>query len=122
MDLNYYSHILCSDSFISYFTEKNKDRLTLLKILSQENIIHTFNDNTFALLSDMNISNKVVNNVKEHLKLTMSTKELKDTLSTNLGNKNSHAQKQIIEASAIVSYQQSQNAAKILVCDEGTTV
>ena len=31
--VNYYSHILCSDSFISYFTEKNKDKLTLLKIL-----------------------------------------------------------------------------------------
>ena len=116
--VNYYSHILCSDSFISYFTEKNKDRLTLLKILSQDNIMHTFNDNTFKLLSYMSISNRVQNAIKEDLKLTMSTEELKDILSLNLGDKNIHAQKQILEASAIISYQQSQNAVKILVCDE----
>ena len=64
--------------------------------------MHTFNDNTFKLLSYMSISNRVQNAIKE---------DLKDMLSLNLGDKNIHAKKQILEASAIISYQQSQNAA-----------
>ena len=41
----------------------------------------------------------------------MSTEELKDMLSLNLGDKNIDAQKQILEGIAIISYQQLQNAA-----------
>ena len=53
--------------------------------------MHTFNDNTFKLLSYMSISNRVQNAIKEGLKLNMSTEELKDMLSLNVGDKNIHA-------------------------------
>ena len=97
--VSYYSHILCSDSFMSYFTKKNK---------------YKFNDNTFEILSYISVSNRFAVKVQ----LTMSTEEIKGIIWSNLGNKNSHIHKQIIENNTIVFYQQSQNAAKILVGDE----
>ena len=115
---NHYLHILCSQYFISYFTEENKDKFTLLNILTQGNVLHTFNDTTLELLSMMNVSVNVINLIKDDLKPIMSTLELKEVLCNHLNNKYPQAQKNIIEASAISYYRHMLNALQILVSDD----
>ena len=115
---NHYLHILCSQYFISYFTEENKDRFTLLNILTQGNVLHTFNDTTLELLSMMNVSVNVINLIKDDLKPIMSTLELKEVLCNHLNDKYPQAQKNIIEASAISYYRHMLNAPQILVSDD----
>ena len=115
---NHYVHVLCSEYFVAYFTRTRKDRLTILEILGQGIIRHIFDATTFELMVKMEVSSNVIKILKPYLQQEMTTLELEHLLKTVLGDRYSTAKKQIIEASAIIGYQQLPNAIQILVCDD----
>lgn len=115
---NHYVQILCSEHITAFFTTKQKDRLSILKILFQGSMIHVFNELTFNLLIRMNVPENVISNIRSLVQENMTTNNLEILLSDILNDKYSQAKKQIIEASAIVAYQQLPNAIKILVTDD----
>ena len=116
---NQYVHVLCSPYFTAYFTREHKDRLTILEILGQGIVSHVFTETTYALMLEMGISAKVIEQLQPLLNLQLSTVELKLLLQELFGD-DSHAtaKKVIIESSAIIAYQQLPQAIKILVCDD----
>ena len=66
----------------------------------------------------MNVSDNVINLIKDDLKPIMSNLELKEVLCNHFNYKYPHAQKNIIEASAISYYRHMINAPQILVSDD----
>ena len=115
---NQYVHILCSEYFVAYFTREHKDRMTILEILGQGIVRHCFDEKTYDLMIGMEVSEKLINQLRPDLPEESSTAELKALLEKLLPDGYVTAKKKIIEASAIVSYQQLPYALWILVCDE----
>jgi hypothetical protein len=115
---NYYVHVLCSPYFTSYFTRKHKDRMTVLEILCQGRVSHIFDETTYILMSEMEVSDKAIAQLKPFLNHEMKTLELEQLLQQTLGDGYATAKKQIIETSAIIGYQQLPHALQILVCDD----
>ena len=115
---NHYVHILCSDYFTAYFTREHKDRMTILEILSQGIVRHIFDETTYKLMLDVGISEKFITQLQPLLPQESSTSELTNLLATLYPNSYVTAKKHIIEASAIVGYQQLPQAIQILVCDD----
>ena len=116
---NQYVHVLCSPYFTAYFTRKHKDRLTILEILGQGIVSHIFTETTYKLMREMGVSDKVSEQLQPLLSQQLSTLELKLLLQELFGDDSyATAKKIIIEASAIIAYQQLPQAIKILVCDD----
>lgn len=115
---NNYVHVLCSPFFTGYFTREQKDRLTILEILGQGIVRHTFTKATYDLMLEMGVSNKVINQLQSLASQELSTEELALVLQNMFGDDGHATAKRIItEASAIIAYQQMPQAIKILVCD-----
>jgi hypothetical protein len=116
---NNYVHVLSSPYFTGYFTREHKDRLTILEILNQGIIRHAFTDKTYDLMTEMGISNKVINQFKPFVDQELSTQELEIILQNIFGDDGHVTAKKIItEASAIIAYQQLPEAIQVLVCDD----
>ena len=122
---NYYTHIVCNDLCTVFFTTPKKDRLTILDILQNfESRSFVFNDETFDLLKDLRVSQKLIENVKE---LTEREKELneKDMEEILAGlfpdsSKGKISRIRITEAAAIASYHSKIGVptVKVLVSDD----
>lgn len=118
---NHYTHILCNDFFTAYFTRKNKTRLTIIEILTQGEMQFYFNEISYDLMMQMQLSEKMLNLLKaEHPKSVMNRAEIDALLEKLLPNaRKQHTNRQIIlESSAIIAYQASPLAIKILLCDD----
>ena len=116
---NNYVHVLCSPYFTGYFTREHKDRLTILEILGQGIIRHAFVETSFDLMLAMGVSNKVINQLQSLSNQELSTEELTLVLQKMFGDDgHATAKRIIIEASAIIAYQQMPQAIQILVCDD----
>ncbi len=53
---NHYMHILCNDYYTAYFTRKDKTRLTIIDILSRGDVMFHFNECTYSLMEQMEMS------------------------------------------------------------------
>lgn len=118
---NHYTHILCNDYYTAYFTRKNKTRLTIIEILTQGQMQFYFNESSYDLMMQMQLSEKMLTLLKaEHPKSVMHRAEIDVFLEKLLPNpRKQHTNRQIIlEASAIVAYQALPQAIKILLCDD----
>ncbi|MGI9214492.1 MAG: IS66 family transposase [Gammaproteobacteria bacterium] len=119
---NYYTHILCNEHYTAYFTRENKNRLTILEILSQKELTFEFNEITYALMTEMNLSFKVLTNLQNQLNLqTILNRQEIDAILDNLfpiPGKYQRSRQIILEASAIVAYQKLPHATKILLTDD----
>ena len=119
---NYYTHVLCNDYYTAYFTRENKNRLTILEILSQKELTFEFNEITYALMIEMNLSHKVLTELQNQptLKTILNRQEV-DAILDNLfpiPGKYQRSRQIILEASAIVAYQNLPHATKILLTDD----
>ena len=118
---NYVTHILCNPFFTAYFTRKHKDRLTILEILSQDNLMFTFNESSYTLMEKMKLPNKVLTNlISYESKELMSRQEIDILLKKIFPDDNKHKTNRhiILEASAITFYQQLANAILLLLVDD----
>ena len=118
---NYYSHILCNDFYTAYFTKKSKTRLEIINILTQGNLIFCFNEKAYLIMQQMKLANKYLSRLKSQAKDKVLTRtesnELLNELFPLLKDKSS-SRKIILDASAIVAYQQLDTAAQILLTDD----
>ncbi len=118
---NYVTHILCNPFFTAYFTREHKDRLTILEILSQDNLMFLFNESSYELMKKMGLSLKSLSNLKEQsAKELMSRQEIEIVLKKLFPNDKKHKTNRriILEASAITFYQQLSNAVLLLLVDD----
>ena len=121
---NYYTHVLCNQYYTAYFTRPNKNRLTILEILAQQELSFEFNESAYALMTQMGLSAEVLAKVIEQLKTSISIvlnrQEIDILLNSLFPTPNTYKRsiKIILEASAIVAYQKLPYAIKILLTDD----
>jgi len=120
---NHFTHILCHDLYTCFFTRPNKDRLTLLEILTQGPLTFKFNDTTYALMEQMKVSEKSRAFLKNRFLLQpqeeLSRPQMDALLQELFPNPEKHksARKAILEAAALVAYRSSPGAISLLMTD-----
>jgi len=118
---NYYTHILCNHLYTAFFTRPRKDRLTILDILTQGEIRFCFNESAYDLMTHMKLPEKSLHLLKYRVKQEMMTRSEVDKILKELfpyPKKHTTNRRVILEASAIVAYQQSDQAVEILLTDD----
>jgi hypothetical protein len=118
---NNYTHILCNEYYTAYFTRPRKDRLTILEILSQKELTFRFNESSYALMEQMKLPGKILRLLKKRkLKKLMNRQEVDNLLKALFPDPNKHHTNRqvILEASAIMAYQQLPHAISLLLTDD----
>ena len=106
---NQYSQIFCNPFYTAFFTVPHKNRLTILDILlCGKERTYLFDSKAFGLLSDFNVSRKVIDQITQ---LTddreMSVEEMQELLGKIFpdAKKGKNTKTRIMEAAAIAAYQ-----------------
>jgi FtsZ-binding cell division protein ZapB len=118
---NYCDHILCNELYTSYFTRQNKDRLTIIDILTQGEMMFAFNEQAFSLMQEMKLPEKRLSAViADHSGKYVNRKELDDILNVIFPDQDKHQTNRqiLIEATAIAAYQLLPHATKFLLTDD----
>jgi len=119
---NHYTHVLCNPYYTAYFTRPGKSRLTVLEILSQKELLFEFNESAYALMSQMGLSLEVLARLREQLKLNiiLNRQEAEILLDGLFSEPSTYKRSRriVLEASAIIAYQKSPHATKILLTDD----
>jgi hypothetical protein len=118
---NYYTHILCNALYTAYFTRRNKDRLTIIDILTGGKMTFEFSELSYALMEQMNLPEKQLIRLRSCVYSAVMNRTEVDTLLAKLfpnPKKHSTNRRVILEASAIIAYQQLPNAISILLTDD----
>jgi transposase-like protein len=118
---NYYTHILCNAFYTAYFTRNHKDRLTIIDILTGGKMMFEFSESSYALMEQMNLSEKQLVRLRSCVHQPVMNRVEVDVFLTELfpnPKKHSTNRRVILEASAIVAYQQLPNAISILLTDD----
>lgn len=118
---NHVTHILCNPLFTAYFTRKHKDRLTLIELLSQGDLMFSFNEASYELMEKMELPKKVLSKLETcGVKESISRQEIDAVLKDLFPDDNKHKTNRLIilEASAITFYQQLANAISLLLVDD----
>jgi len=118
---NHYTHILCNDLYTAYFTRRHKDRLTLIDILTPGDMMFQFNESSYALMEHMHLPPKQLTRLRSCVKQEIINRAEVDTLLNGLfpnPKKCINSRRVILEASAIIAYQQLPHAVEILLTDD----
>ena len=118
---NGYTHILCNEFYTAYFTRPHKDRLTVIELLTQGELTFVFNDAAYALMEQLNLSEKSITLLKQQAANTaLSRMEVDALLNTLFPDPLTHktTRRIIVEASAIAAYQQLPHAVQLLLTDD----
>ncbi len=103
-----YSQIICNPHYTAFFTVPHKDRLTILDILlCGKERTYLFDSNAFEMLSEFNISKKIINQIRDLKKDgEMSEDEMQALLDEIYPNpkRGKNNRKRIMEAGAIAAY------------------
>ena len=103
-----YSQIFCNPYYTAFFTVPHKDRLTILDILlCGKERSYLFDSSAFDMLSEFNISQKIIGQIMELKKDgEMSENEMQEVLEKIYPNrkKGKNNRKRIMEAGAIAAY------------------
>lgn len=118
---NCYVNVLTNEYFAAYFTLPNKDRLSIIEMLSVEGIKFLLNHMAFELMKAMHLPDK-------HLAFLQKQSSDKYLLRTEVDALLAHMfpnpkkrqayRKTILEACAIAAYRQSEHAIKHLIVDD----
>lgn len=118
---NQHTHIFCNDLAVVYLTRPNKDRLTIIELLSQGKLSFTLNDFAYDLMAEMNVGEKTITWLKSQNQIEPMDKETFTAFLANLyPNPNTHksVRKAIMDAAAIATYQAFPDALKFLIVDD----
>tara|TARA_X000001036_G_C20667858_1_gene801361 strand:+ start:435 stop:2060 length:1626 start_codon:yes stop_codon:yes gene_type:complete len=121
--VNHYTHVLCNQFYSAYFTVKKKNRLSVLEILTQEELMFSFTEESFNLMLDLGLSEKNLVLLKHFIKSETLARPEVDMVLNELfppSNKKKYKtqRKVILESAAIVFYRSTPNAIQFLVCDD----
>lgn len=119
---NYHTHVLCNPFYAAYFTMPQRDRLTVLKIMSQSELNFCFNEEAYILMERLGVSEKILKilnkeNGKERI---LVRKEVDEFLLKLFPEKRKYQtiKQTILDASAIVAYRQREDVIKLFICDD----
>jgi hypothetical protein len=119
---NYHTHVLCNPFYAAYFTMPKRDRLTVLKITSQNDLKFCFNEEAYILMERLGISKKTLRilnkeNGKERI---LVRKEVDELLLKLFPEKRKYQtiRQIILDASAIVAYRQREDVIRLFICDD----
>ncbi len=118
---NHYTHVLCNEYYTAYFTRQNKERLTILEILSQGALTFQFDELSYALMEYMDLPKKTLIRLKRWDPAPkMDKKRIDAFLRKLLPDPHRHHKNRriILEAAAISAYQQLPHAVQILLTDD----
>jgi regulator of replication initiation timing len=121
---NYYTQIVCNPLATVFFTTKRKDRLTILDVLRNFESRHfLFNEETFSLLEQLKIPQKLIILLhKVETNTAFNEQEMHEILNNLFPepNKGKLHRTRIMEASAIAYYHQEIDMpiVKLLLCDD----
>ena len=105
-----YSQIFCNPLYTVFFTVPHKNRLTILDILlCGKERTYLFNSKAYDLLSDFNVSKKVVDQIIQSTNdMEMSEVEMQELLGKIFpdAKKGKNTKTRIMESAAIAAYQQ----------------
>ena len=105
---NQYSQILCNPYYTAFFTVPHKNRLTILDILlCGKERTYIFDLNAFCLLSDLKVSKKIINQIRDLTdEREISEAEMQELLKIIFpdAKKGKNTKTRIMEAAAIASY------------------
>ena len=119
--VNHYNHVLCNPLYTAYFTRPRKDRLTLLAILTQENLCFQLNQQALDLMQVFGISEKQQKRLRPLLSdKLMDRSEMEMALISLFPDPDKHAtsRRRILEACALTAYHQQLRPFPILICDD----
>ena len=121
---NYYTQIVCNPLATVFFTTKRKNRLTILDVLRNFESRHfLFNEETFSLLDQLKIPQKLIILLhKVETNTAFNEQEMHEMLNNLFPdpNKGKLHRTRIMEASAIAHYHQEIDMpiVKLLLCDD----
>lgn len=118
---NHYTHVFCNPFYTAYFTRKNKDRLTLLKILCQGDLKYSFNQDAYKLMIEFGLAQKWLENIQPMLTSeTLTRKDIEAIIQQLFPNPKKHSTNRriILESTALAYYQQSEYFIKHLMSDD----
>ena len=117
---NRHVNVLGNELFSAYFTLAHKDRLSIIKMLSLDDLKFSINSTAFTIMEMMCIPPSIIDAVKIHATskfYTQSSLEGIINIVTN-GQKQKKLRKLLLEACAIAAYRQSPYAIKQLIVDD----
>ena len=121
---NYYTQIVCNPLATVFFTTKHKDRLTILDVLRNfESRSFLFNEETFSLLEQLKVPQKLIIMLHKVEKNTAFNEQEMHEIFNNLfpdPNKGKLHRIRIMEAGVIAYYHQEIDVpiVKVLLCDD----
>ncbi len=118
---NHYTHIVCNAFYTAYFTCPKKDRLTILEILNEGELTFILNQEALQLMIEQRLSKKQQDRITPLLQdMPLSRTEIDEQLNILFPDPKKLAKQRriILEASAVIAYQQKEKAIKILICDD----
>lgn len=121
---NAYTHIVCNPLMTAFFTTARKDRLTILDVLRNfDTRGFVFNDETFSLLEQLKVSNKVRHVLQEIERDRAFTEPEMEAWLQQLFPDSALGKRQrtrIMEAAAIAQYhhEAGHRLVEVLVCDD----
>ncbi len=118
---NHYVHVLCNPYYTAFFTLPSKDRLTIINLLSQGDMHYCFNEQSYLLMKEMGLSEKYLDHVKgQAMSVTLSQADIEQILKKLFPDPHKHYKNRrtILDASAIVAYQQKGDAILQLIADD----
>ncbi|MBU1487219.1 transposase, partial [bacterium] len=119
---NQYFSVLCNDYFSAFFVNPQKDRLTVLGILSQEEELSCLiNHYALSFLKERRLKASVLSSLRPFLQMeAMSRERFEKELNLSIPDIGDRHKTMILEAAAIAAYQENHAGPAIqrLVCDD----
>ena len=118
---NYYVHVLCNRFYTAYFTRAQKDRLTLLELLSPDGLGFRCDLQSIELMKTLGLPEKQRSRLIAHISDDLLTEEAMNSILKELftdPNKQKTNRKTILEACAVTAYRHRADAIDILICDD----
>jgi len=119
---NQHFTVLCSDYFSAFFITPNKDRLSVIDILSQqEELPYLINPYTINFLQERKLKASILSSLNPFLQMaTMTREKFEQELNRLIPNLKERHKTMILEAAAITAYQENHTSPTIqcLVCDD----
>ena len=119
---NQHFTVLCSDYFSAFFITPNKDRLSVIDILSQqEELSYLINPYTINFLQERKLKASILSSLNPFLQMAAITKDkFEEELNRLIPSLKERHKTMILEAAAITAYQENHTSPtiKCLVCDD----
>ena len=118
---NHHTHILCNPYYTAYFTPHKKDRLTVLEILSREELRFSMNEEAYKEMNALGVIDRHIERLKNLCQSqTLTRSQIDQILAQLFPNPKTQKtnRRKILEASAIVYYRSLDHSIKYLICDD----